>query len=195
MSGAGPLPAHLYVAEAPDLRIRRKVPHDAMDDFAWRRNPETARFDGQPALAVSYPEFARALEHEIAFPDPRRRPFSIETPRGLHFGNIMYYNADGESAELGVSIGLEDYRGRGLGTSAVVAFVRFIFATTPIRRLYLHTLEWNARARRCFERAGFDATARVERDAGVFLRMEVRREWWLLWDMEGRFAPAASPAP
>jgi hypothetical protein len=56
-----------------------------------------------------------------------------------------------------------------------------------LRVVYLHVLEWNERAARCFSRSGFDPVARVLRDGQAFTRMESRREWWLLWDAEGRF--------
>jgi hypothetical protein len=56
-------------------------------------------------------------------------------------------------------------------------------------------LEWNERAIRSFRAAGFADAARVFRDNEWFLRMEARREWWLLWDAEGRFAArTATPA-
>jgi hypothetical protein len=58
-------------------------------------------------------------------------------------------------------------------------------------------LEWNERAARAFERAGYERTARVYRAEQWLLRLEARREWWLLWDSEGRFdfpAPSGRPA-
>ena len=181
------------VAESGRLRIRHKRRDDALDDYRWRRDPELAQFDGGTPLAASFSEFLRQVEQDLGFADHRRRMFALETPEGLHFGNIMYYNVDAErdSAELGISVAVAAYRGQGLGADAMVTFVRYLWQTLPVRELYLHTLDWNERARRCFQRAGFEETARVVRGEQVFLRMEAKREWWLLWEMEGRFAPPA----
>ena len=80
--------------------------------------------------------------------------------------------------------------GAGIGTLVTVAVLRYVWASTPLRRIQLHVLDWNARAIRCFQKAGFQECARVLRgEADTLLQMDVRREWWLLWDSEGRFAP------
>ena len=182
------------VADAGVVRIRRKVRTDAFDDYRWRRDPEIARYDGTVPLTMTFSEFLPLFEHDLAFPDPRKRAFSLDDPEGTHVGNIMYYNVDvaGGSAEIGVSIAAEAERGHGLGTAAVVAFLRFIWQTLPFRVVFLHTLEWNTRARSSFRRAGFDETARVSREGRWFVRMEARREWWLLHDAEGRFTEERS---
>ena len=181
---------HLVVADAGRVRLRRKHVRDALNDFQWRRDPEIARYDAAMPLAKTFTEFLDQFERELLFPDPQRRMFAIEAPDGTQIGNIMYYNADDsrQSAELGICIALPAFRGRGLGTEAVLGFLRFIWNELPFRVIYLHTLQWNERAVRCFEKAGFNPTARVLRQRQWFLRMEVRREWWLMWEQEGRFA-------
>lgn len=178
------------LVDAGLLLIRRKRREDALDDFRWRRDPEIARFDGSEPLSSTFSRYLRGVDYDLHFVDPRRQVFALESPEGVHFGNIMYYNADGDSAEIGICVALADYRDRGMGTVAMVAFVRYLWNTLAVRELYLHTLEWNERARNSFARAGFEETTRVLRDPHVFIRMEARREWWLLHDMEGRFPPA-----
>ena len=81
-----------------------------------------------------------------------------------------------------------------VGTAATVGFLRYMWLNTPFRRVYLHTLSWNMRAQRCFGRAGFAPVARVLRGSDEFVRMDVRREWWQLWDQEGRFPHPEPPA-
>lgn len=186
------------VAETTRLRLRLKSREDALDDFEWRRDPEGAMYDGALPLAMTFSEFVEHVERDLGFVDPRRRMFAVDTREGLHIGNVMYYNADSarDSAEFGISIGRREWRGHGLGSEAAIAFLRLLWATTPFRRIYLHTLEWNERAQHCFRKAGFEETARVLRDGKSFLRMEARREWWLMWEMEGCFAavPAEEPS-
>ncbi|MGE5596941.1 MAG: GNAT family N-acetyltransferase [Hyphomicrobiales bacterium] len=195
-----PVPPELTVISGAGLRIHRKHLTDAVDDYRWRRDLGLLRFDGGPPVTESFSDFLQHFEQGLRFISGERRAYAIDTEDGLHVGNIMYYNADlaRTAAELGVSIGHPEARGRGLGTAAVVLFLRYLWSTYTFRRIYLHTFEWNERARRCFERAGFDTVSQVVRGGATFVRMETRREWWTLWDQEGRFEPilarAANPA-
>ncbi|MCK9518240.1 MAG: GNAT family N-acetyltransferase [Dehalococcoidia bacterium] len=190
-TGASPRLDHLVVASAGVILIRHKHATDAFNDYQWRRDPDLARFDGNAPIDMSFSEFLERFERDLAFPTGDRRSYSLVLPGGRHIGNVMYYNADlaHTSAELGISIGDAECQGRSLGTAATVAFLRYLWATHAFRRIYLHTLEWNERAQRCFASAGFDRVARVSRKGQWFVKMEARREWWLLWDQEGRFEP------
>ena len=181
--------AQLVVASGPGVRIRRKVRDDALAEFEWRSNEENARYDGSAPFGEGFDRFLRQFEYDIRFSAPQKGLFSLEADDGEHIGNIMWYRADAGAgtAEFGISIGRREYRDRGLGKVATTAFLRHIWESTGFRLIYLHTLEWNERARACFRAAGFDDVARVIRDGQPFIRMEVRREWWLLWDAEGRF--------
>ena len=178
------------IATSGRLRLREKRIEDAKAEYAWRRDPEVARYDATRPLILSFQEFVQQFERDLRFANPTRRSYALETLAGEHIGALMYYNADHTSgtAEYGISIGPSERRDAGLGTEATVAFLRFAWANLPLRRVYLHTLEWNERAHRCFERAGFRDTETVLRHGERFIRMEAKREWWLLWDMEGRFA-------
>lgn len=186
----------VVLAETPRLRIREKRIEDAAAEYAWRKDPEVARYDATPPLILSYREFVQQFERDLRFDNPVRHAYAIETAGGEHIGALMYYNADHVTgtAEYGISIGPEEARGEGLGTEATIAFLRYVWQALPLRRIYLHTLEWNERARRSFERAGFRQTDTILRRNERFLRMEARREWWLLWDSEGRFTEYAAAA-
>lgn len=191
MSHADPL----VVVDCGEFRIRHKRLHDAIDDYAWRRDPETARFDGNAPITLTYSQFYAQFERDILFRPDGHCSYALESPDGVHFGNLVYYNvaAARSSVEFGMTIGLPAYRDRGLGTVAAIAFLRHLWETTPFRLIYLHTLEWNERAVRAFRRAGFEDAERVCRNGQWFLRMEARREWWLMWDMEGRFRSRSRP--
>lgn len=188
----------LVVATGPNVRIRLRVRDDAADEYRWRSDPETARFDGREPYREPFKRFLDIFGYELAYGRTDREQFAIDSLDGEHLGTVMLYNFSRgeEAAEFGISLGQEGWRGRGLGREAVVVFLRWAWQNRPVRRIYLHALDWNERALRCFSGAGFELVARVLRDDQVFMRMEVRREWWLLWDMEGRFplvAPKGQP--
>lgn len=190
---AVPVLPHMVVARAPGIEIRRRVRTDADAEYRWRSDPALVRFDAAAPTSDTLAHFRRTVAYELSVGLPGRQAFALQTPEGEHIGTIMYYNADGDSAELGISIGAENAQGRGLGPAAVVAFVRFLWETRPFRRIVLHTLDWNERAIRCFTRAGFDAVARTRRHDDMFVRFEARREYWLLRDIRGEFAFADMP--
>ena len=193
----------LVLAAGPNVRIRFRARADAADEFRWRSDPETARYDGRDPNKEPFERFLDAFGYELAYGRNDREQFAIDTVDGRHIGTVMLYNVGrgGDSAEVGISLGEEGARGRGLGREAVIVLLRWAWNNRPLRLVYLHALEWNQRAIRAFRAAGFDETARVIRDGQVFVRMEVRREWWLLWEMEGRFTSEddrgsqAPPAP
>ena len=181
-------PGLLAFEEHELVRIRERTALDALDEYRWRKDSELAKFDASEPLTMSYSDYLRHFEREMATVDPTRHAFALESPTGDHIGTIMYYNATaGGSAEFGISVAEPGHRDAGVGSAAAMMFLRSLWETRLIRTLILHTLEWNERAIRCFQRAGFEPNARVYRRQDWFLRMEARREWWTMWDLEGRF--------
>lgn len=169
------------IARGTKVRLRRKRLEDAETDFAWRRDPELARFDAASPLRSSFQDFLVTYTDDIRYPSPFRRVFAIEDLAGNHIGNVMYYNIDDRraEAELGITIGDKRYWGRGYGADAVQTFVRYLFTETGLRRIYLNTLDWNVRAQHSFRRAGFVPIGTSRRGFHAFVTMEVRREWML----------------
>ncbi|MEO8540090.1 MAG: GNAT family N-acetyltransferase [bacterium] len=179
----------LVLAAGPNVRIRLRVIEDAEAEYRWRTDPENAKFDGRPAYQEPFQRFLDLVGYELSYGRNDREQYAIEDHDGRHLGTVMLYNfsGGGDSAEFGITLGEESARGAGIGREAVAVFLRWIWNNRPVREIYLHALEWNERALKCFRSAGFDETARVLRNGNAFIRMDVRREWWLLWDAEGRF--------
>jgi RimJ/RimL family protein N-acetyltransferase len=88
----------------------------------------------------------------------------------------MYYNLDQDrrEAELGISIGERDYWENGYGTDALKALTTALFRAGEIQRFYLHTLDWNTRAQRAFQKAGFQECGVSWRDGRSFVVMDLR---------------------
>jgi hypothetical protein len=53
-----------------------------------------------------------------------------------------------------------------------------MFNARNLKRVYLHTLEWNGRAQKSFSKSGFNPVKPVRRMAHDFLLMDVLREDW-----------------
>jgi len=165
--------------------LRRKRLEDAERDYAWRKDPELARLDAAPPLTMSYQdylaiyrdEYLASEASEICLNGRRRIRLAIDTLDGQHIGNITLYDIDQgrKQAELGIMIGDKRYWGMGYGTDAILTLLEWVFTETDLERIYLHTLDWNARARRCFEKCGFRQCRLTHEGRHQFVEMELWR--------------------
>jgi RimJ/RimL family protein N-acetyltransferase len=176
------------VARGERIVLREKRLGDAHDDFRWRTDGDLARYDAARPFAATYHDYLALYRDELLYPSPYRRSLAIEDERGVHIGNVMYYNIDTirREAELGITIGERDAWGQGLGRDAIRTLVRHVFRSTGFRRVYLKTLDWNVRAQRAFERAGFRMCGRMRRGGNVFVIMEYMSAWLDVEDEESR---------
>ena len=168
------------VARGSKVVLRAKRPEDAADDYSWRTDQELATLDATVPIPFSFHEFRRMYEDELRHPMPGVRRYAIETPEGLHIGNCMCYDIDtvyGE-AEVGILVGDRRYWNDGYGSEALLFLVEECFKIHPLKRLYLHTLEWNARARSAFAKCGFREVRTVQRSGKTFVFMELLRTEW-----------------
>jgi len=157
--------------------LRQKRLSDGANDYAWRRDEELARFDAASPIRSTFANFLASLTAQQRYPDSGRCSYAIEDEGGRHIGNVMYYNlreVEGE-AELGITIGDRERWGHGYGSDAVEVLVRFLFYSKGLRRVFLHTLDWNKRAQRSFCKAGFEPRGTVWRDGQNFILMDVHR--------------------
>jgi RimJ/RimL family protein N-acetyltransferase len=161
--------------------LRAKTMADAEQDYEWRRDPELATFDAARPYNGSLREYINVFSDELSYPSPYRRTVAVEDTEGRHIGNVMYYNVDYQrhEAEIGVTIGLRDYWGRGYGTDLIRTFIGFMFETLPLERVYLKTLDWNLRAQGCFEKAGFRRYGTSRRGEYNFILMDIRKQDFL----------------
>ncbi len=167
------------IARGERVTLREKRLGDATNDFRWRSTPGLSRFDAARPLTMSYQQYLALFREELLYPSPYRRSFGIEDASGKHLGNIMYYNIDAlrQEAELGITIGEQPYWSQGYGTEAVGLLTGYLLEKQGYQRLYLKTLDWNDRARHCFEKASFREYGKATRSGNTFILMELRREW------------------
>ena len=188
------------------LRAKRK--EDAEQDYIWRSDPELARLDAAYPLTMSFERYLKIFQDQLRYPTPGSQHFSTDTIDGKFIGNCMYYDLDSVNmqAELGIVIGDRDYWSNSYGYDAVTTLLDYMFTEKMMKRVYLHTLEWNTRAQRCFEKSGFTPVKMVRRMSQDFILMEVLREDWLAtseerlaarWSQRDKDAssPSLDPAP
>ena len=179
--------------------LRDKRVEDAEKDYQWRSDPELARLDAAIPLTMSFERYMKLFEDQLKYPTPGSHHFSIDALAGGNLagdsldqrfiGNCMYYDLDTVNLEaaLGIVVGDRDYWSDGYGFDAVTTLLDHLFTTRNLKRVYLHTLEWNKRALRSFTNSGFNPVRPVRRMAHDFILMEVLHDEWFA-DAEERLA-------
>ena len=54
----------------------------------------------------------------------------------------------------------------------------YIFSETNLKRIYLHTLHWNERARKSFSKCGFKEIRQIKKGGYDFILMEIFKQSW-----------------
>jgi RimJ/RimL family protein N-acetyltransferase len=101
-------------------------------------------------------------------------------------GNCGLHDVDlkNRSAVFGIVIGDKNYWSQGYGTDATLTLLRFAFEQIGLNRVELFVYDFNPRAQRAYEKAGFKRSG-VKRQGlfrnGAFhdeIMMDILREEW-----------------
>jgi diamine N-acetyltransferase len=149
--GSEPVIAHgsVYLRAAE----REDIPHFV----AWFNDDRTTRTLGVRA-PMSIPMEEAWFERMVADQGKTAYMFTvclIADDRPI--GSVSLFDLDlvNGSAGLGIMIGQPADRGRGHGTDTLEAIVAFGFASLRLERIWLDVFDFNAGARRVYERVGF----------------------------------------
>jgi RimJ/RimL family protein N-acetyltransferase len=151
---------------------------DAEQFAQWSHDSEYARqLDSDPAHPKSAKQAKEEIQKWLENEQPDNFGLVIRTladDRLIGFiglDGIWWAHGD---AFVGIGIGDPEYRGKGYGTDALRVILRYAFTELNLHRVSLDVFEYNSRAIRCYEKAGFV----VEGRARQFLHRDGRR-----WDL------------
>jgi len=143
----------------------------------WRRDSELMRLmDASTTRLDSQKNTQKTIEKELEDQKVNQYFFTIRTlAEDKLIGDIglNIVNWAGRDAFVGLGIGERDFWGRGYGTDAMKAILRYAFMEVNLRRVTLTVFEYNPRAIRSYEKAGFRHEGRMR----GFLNREGKR-----WD-------------
>jgi diamine N-acetyltransferase len=136
----------------------RPIERDDLPRFVrWFGDPEVSRH-----LHVWLPFSLAQEEHwfERHLEQVERQELvslAIETEEGVHIGNIGLHRIDWKNrhTELGIAIGEKAYWDQGYGGDAIRTMLKLAFREMNMHRVQLRVDADNARAIRCYEKAGF----------------------------------------
>lgn len=130
----------------------------------WANDPELMRLLGRtrPVTADEHQRWFDALASDA----DRLYLAILDVATGDHVGNVWLWSIDDRDrkAEIRIMIGESDHLGRGVGTEAIDLLCRHAFNELALRRIYAYVLEFNDRARRAFEKAGFAVEGHLRAD-------------------------------
>ena len=151
------------VVEALDVELGAISLRDADTLFRWQNDVESAKTDyaWRPIDGLSQQKWFNALGT-----DPTQIWFSIRrTGRGeggarsdamVGFVVLRHISTTHRSVELGLRIGSEADRGRGLGKQAVRQAVTYCWESLNLQRIQVCVLGSNQRSLRLFRALGFE---------------------------------------
>ncbi len=131
----------------------------------WMSDPHLMRHWAQPAPLLTEDRLAQDLAGRFSRFDTAGY-FMIEREDGTAIGRIEFEQLDerNRSAEVMIFIGDPDARGKGYGTEAMVALLRYLFHQRNLHRVFLTVLAWNTPAQRSYEKVGFVVEGRLRDD-------------------------------
>jgi len=155
----------------------------------WNQNSEYQRLLNSSPRPMHSPKAAlKWLEEQVGEMSPATYFFSIRTlaeDKLIGELNLDVVNWNGRDAFVGLGIGETEYWSKGYGTDVMNVLLRFAFTEINLRRVTLTVFEYNPRAIRSYEKAGFRHEGRtrclLHREGRRWdeLYMGILREEWL----------------
>ena len=168
-------------SEEPEFRAKHNV--------RWQRDSEYHRLaDGDPAMLFSEKKIREWSEKAIEDGyKPERYFFSfraLDDDKLIGFLSL-WVNLVHREVWVGVGIGERDYWGRGYGTDTMRLCVQYAFTELNVQRVSLGLHEYNPRALKAYQKAGFRLEGRTRQDVlregrrFDSLWMGILREEWM----------------
>jgi RimJ/RimL family protein N-acetyltransferase len=144
------------------VTLRALDPADAETVWRWYHDHEFSLLDGN--IYGTSLETTRAFLASLQSPGFPDVSLGIEDEHGTLIGlvRLKRVRAEDRCTDFGIAIA-RAYWSRGYGTDTTRAILRFAFEEMGLHRVQLGYVEYNARARRCYDKCGFTEEGRERR--------------------------------
>jgi RimJ/RimL family protein N-acetyltransferase len=174
------------------VRLVVQDPEKVAELFSrWGHNGEFMRMlDADPIRVWSSKATQEWLEEEYKATVPDMVVFVIQTledDRPIGFVDLNGFQRRPGDAFIGIGLGEPAYWGKGYGTDAMQLIVRYAFQVLGLHRVSLNVFEYNPRAIRSYEKAGFQVEGRL---SSAMQRDGKRWDWLYMgilrteWELE-----------
>jgi diamine N-acetyltransferase len=142
------------------LYLRPIEPKDIPSLVTWFNDPEVSRTlrryrPMMPEHVKAFVDRVSQSETDLALAIVVREGDLFIGTTGLHDLEVRHRHV-----AFGISIGMKTAWGKGYGTEATRLMIRHAFQTLNLNRVSLDVYEFNQRAVRCYEKAGFQLEGR-----------------------------------
>ena len=131
----------------------------------WNRDTEYLRLlDDEPARPRSVNTQKTWIEKELEEGGDLQHSFTIRTMEGdelIGFIGLFEIQWNHGNCWVGIGLGEREYWGKGYGTDAMRTVLRYAFDELDLERVTLSVFEYNPRAIRSYEKAGFTHEGRA----------------------------------
>jgi RimJ/RimL family protein N-acetyltransferase len=136
------------------VRLAAPQPDDSTHFAQWSQDDEYMRLlDDDPVRPLAPANFAH-----FENPNPSDYYFHLRTlVDDTLIGFVVLFNIkwSNQSADMAIGIGVPEYRGKSYGSDALRLILSYAFNELNLYRVELTVLDYNTRAIRAYERAGF----------------------------------------
>jgi RimJ/RimL family protein N-acetyltransferase len=159
----------------------------AKAEVRWQRDSEFIRLADSQMEIASEKKVKEWVDKRLEKgPQPERYPFRIRTLADDRLIGSLGLGVDliHSEAMVGIGIGERDAWDKGYGTDAMKICLRYAFLELGVQRVSLSVFEYNLRAQRSYEKAGFQLEGRTRKDVlregkrFDTLWMSILREEW-----------------
>jgi RimJ/RimL family protein N-acetyltransferase len=176
------------ILRGKQVRLSGDSPEILAEHFSrWWHDSEYMRLlDLEPARLFSSKATQKWVEEELEKDPPGMWLFGIRTLTDdalIGFVDIDNPSPHG-NAFVGIGLGEREFWGKGYGTEAMKLILRFGFCELNLHRVSLSVFEYNQRAIKSYEKAGFrlegrerESILRDGRRYDVFYMGILREEW------------------
>ncbi len=157
---------------------------DAPTLTTWLNDPEVTRYllMHRPLMLLAEEAFLRKMsedESNIVLGIVVREPEQFIGVTGLN-----HLDTRNRHVQFGIFVGEKSAWGKGYGTEATRMMIRYAFDTLNLNRVSLHVHEYNERAVRAYQKAGFRMEGRLRQETfregrywDTFVMAVLREEW------------------
>lgn len=153
------------------MRLCEMTEQNAREICGWKYADEYAVYN--------YPDWETLQNRKWAIADPERRRKEFYSVFSQENNLVAYFRLVKESDGLLLGLGMKpEYCGKGFGSAFMALIVRYAEQNFPGNNLQLDVREFNRRAIKCYEKAGFLTAERrfkkTPAGSGWFLRMVLK---------------------
>lgn len=129
---------------------------------AWNFDPIISKYFS-PRLPISLDEQLKWYENQTSSNSKKKLIIELnETKEAIGMLGIMNLDFLNKNCEVGITIGNNNFEGKGIARQAITLVLDFLFKQFDMHMVYLNVLESNSRAIRFFEKMGFNKKGKIE---------------------------------